>query len=49
LPCRPAASSPARAATITLKAVDNGWYNQLGDHVASNQNYFAGLNTPSNP
>jgi hypothetical protein len=38
-----AASSPARAATITLNAVDNGAYNQLGDHAGSNPNYFVGF------
>jgi hypothetical protein len=37
-----AASSPARAATITLNAVDYGWYNQLGEYLGSNQSYFAG-------
>jgi hypothetical protein len=37
-----AASSPARAATITLNAVDYGLYNELGQHVASSQGYVAG-------
>ena len=37
-----AASSPARAATITLNAVDYGLYDELGRHVASNQGYVAG-------
>jgi hypothetical protein len=35
-------SSSARAATITLDAVDSGYYSELGDHVAANQYYYTG-------
>jgi hypothetical protein len=38
-----AASSPARAAIITVNVVDNGSYNEFGEHTASNINYIAGL------
>jgi PEP-CTERM motif len=37
-----AGSSPARAAIITLNAVDYGVYDESGQHVASHQGYAAG-------
>ena len=37
-----AASSPVRAATITLNAVDSGVYDELGRHTAAYQGYVAG-------
>jgi hypothetical protein len=35
-----AVSAPASAAVIN--AIDSGWYNQTGTHVAQNDNYLAG-------
>ena len=33
---------PAKAQTITLNAVDSGWYDEFGRHTPANQNYLAG-------
>ena len=34
---------PAEAQTITLDAVDSGWYNSTGVHDPSNTNYIVGI------
>ncbi len=35
-------ASASQALTITLDAVDSGWFDQTGAHTASNQNYAVG-------
>lgn len=37
------ATAPAAAAPIVINAFDSGWYDDGGDHFASNENYQVGM------
>ncbi len=36
------ASSSTQAATISLDAIDRGWYMESGQHIPTNLNYIVG-------